>query len=82
MSVPASRSTGSAGVEDDEVDAEYGFGEFTDGVVGEASAEGWKHPRPNDLDRRPSMVAQGAPPRGSVLDYPSRLSVYRRYFVT
>ena len=82
MSVPASRSTGSAGVEDDEVDAEYGFCEFTDGVVGQGSADGWKHPRPNDLDRRPSMVAQGAPPHGSVLDFPSRLSVYRRYFVT
>ncbi len=34
---------------------------------------GWKRPRPNDLDRRPSMVAPGAPPHGSVLDYPSRL---------
>jgi hypothetical protein len=43
---------------------------------------GLKAPAPQRFRPETSMVAPGAPPRGAVLDYPSRLFVYRRYFVT
>ena len=43
---------------------------------------GLEAPVPQRFRPETSMVALAAPPHGSVLDYPSRLSVYRRYFVT